>query len=156
MDLKKIEKLLELMKTYQVAELEVADDSAKVRITSGTVGAPRSAVVAYQEPVSLQAAAAPQAAGAGGAQGGAKAAPVRPAHKVIKSPFVGTFYATPSPGAEPFVRPGKPVKKGDVLCIVEAMKLMNEIEAETDGVIAEMLVETGQPVEFDQPLFVLE
>jgi acetyl-CoA carboxylase biotin carboxyl carrier protein len=76
--------------------------------------------------------------------------------KHIKSPFVGTFYLAPKPGAEPFVRPGQRVKKGDVLCIVEAMKLMNEIESEIDGTIVEVLVDNGKPIEFDQPLFVYE
>jgi len=109
-------------------------------------------------PVAAQAAGAASAGSQGSASGfsAAESAKAAPAGKVVRSPFVGTLYHAPSPGADPFVEVGKRVKKGATLCIVEAMKLMNEIEAEFDGVIKEILVANEQPVEFDQPLFVME
>lgn len=155
MDLKKIERLMELMKSYGVDELEVVSGEEKIRVRKP--GAPGS-LVTSQPVVGVAAPAAVQTGPTLAVADIPKppAAPSKGSRKVITSPFVGTFYRAPSPGAEPFVSVGQRVKKGDVLCIVEAMKLMNEIEAESECVIAEILIENGQPVEFDQPLFVLE
>ena len=141
MDNKRLENIMKLMTTYGVSELEISDNNQKVRIVkhhnSGgepTVVSPLPATQTKQSE---------------------KAAVTDP-RKMVKSPFVGTFYRAPGPGAEPFVEVGQQIKKGDVLCIIEAMKLMNEIEAEHAGKVVEILVEDGKPVEFDQPLIVLE
>lgn len=150
MDLQKIERLLELARRYELHEIELQEGGDRIRVTcSGIVGAaatPASVPVSQSESA-MAAQTAPEI-------------PKPPATtgkgKVVKSPFVGTFYRAPSPGAEPFVEIGKRVAKGDTLCIIEAMKLMNEIEAEEPGTIAEILVENGQPVEFDQPLFIVQ
>lgn len=150
MDLRKLKTLIDLVSESGVAELEITEGDDRVRIVNhsqtAAVAAPAPAVVAAPAPV--VAAPAPAAA--------APAAPAEPAGKPVPSPMVGTFYRAPSPGAEPFVSVGDTVKKGQILCIIEAMKLLNEVEAETDGVIQEVCVENGQPVEFGQSLFVLK
>jgi acetyl-CoA carboxylase biotin carboxyl carrier protein len=150
MDLRKLKTLIELVETSGIAELEIQEGEERVRITrSAPVGqtlmvhAP-SGVHAHAVPAPVPAQAAPL-----------PAAPAEPEGHVVKSPMVGTFYRSPSPGAKPFVEVGDTVKEGDALCIVEAMKLMNEIEADASGVVKAILVESGQPVEFGQPLFVL-
>lgn len=145
MDFAKIEKLMELMRKHGMQELSVADESLEISIK-----APSAAGV----PVQMAAAVVPAVA-----HEPVTAGSVRPASasgKMIKSPFVGTFYRSSQPGSPAFVSVGQRVKKGEVLCIVEAMKLMNEIESEMDGVIREILVDNEHPVEFDQPLFIVE
>ena len=145
MDFAKIEKLMELMRKHGMQELSVADESLEISIK-----APSAAGV----PVQMAAAVVPAVA-----QEPVTAGSIRPASasgKMIKSPFVGTFYRSSQPGSPAFVSVGQRVKKGEVLCIVEAMKLMNEIESEMDGVIREILVDNEHPVEFDQPLFIVE
>ncbi len=134
MDLRKLKKLIDLVEESGIAEIEVTEGEEKVRITRSI--APQQAVYAAA-PV----AAAPAAQDFSNAQ---------------KSPMVGTFYRAPSPSAPAFVEVGQSVKAGDTLCIIEAMKLMNEIEAEKSGVIKEILVENGQPVEYGEPLFIIE
>jgi acetyl-CoA carboxylase biotin carboxyl carrier protein len=152
MDLRKLKTLIELVETSGIAELEIQEGEERVRITR--------AVAASQQTVMLQ--AAPQAAAAAPPAPAAAAAAAQPAAApepqghVVKSPMVGTFYRSSSPGAKSFVEVGDTVAQGDTLCIVEAMKLMNEIEADAAGIVKAILVENGQAVEFGQPMFILE
>lgn len=151
MDLRKLKTLIDLVSESNVSELEITEADGKVRIVKAgaapivmqTVAAPAVAVPA--------AAAAPAAAPAAEAP----AAPVETGH-VVKSPMVGTFYRASSPGAKAFAEVGDVVKAGQAVCIIEAMKIMNEIEADQDGTITKILVDNGQPVEYGQPLFVIE
>jgi len=143
MDLEKVESLLKLMREYRVAEYEQEEDGSRLRLALQPEGGVVQSVVA---PVAV-AASAPQAA---------PAAPAAMAGEVIKSPMVGTFYTASKPGAPPFVSVGDVISKGQVLCIVEAMKLMNQIEAEVTGTLVEILVENESPVQFGQPLFRIE
>ena len=148
MDLRKLKTLIELVETSGIAELEIQEGEERVRITRAGVPMPTTVVV----PGAAAPAAAPPVAAMG-----SEPAPA-PAHEghVVKSPMVGTFYRAASPGAKPFVEVGDTVTQGDALCIVEAMKLMNEIEADASGTIKAILVENGQAVEFGQPLFVID
>ncbi len=153
MDLRKLKTLIELLETSGIAELEIQEGEERVRITrSHGAAAPMPA----PHPV-VAVAAAPAAVAAPAAASPSAAAPEAPAEEghVVKSPMVGTFYRAATPGAKPFVEVGDTVQEGAALCIVEAMKLMNEIEADQGGVIKAVLVENGQPVEFGQPLFVI-
>ncbi|UOP05298.1 acetyl-CoA carboxylase biotin carboxyl carrier protein [Conchiformibius kuhniae] len=157
MDLRKLKKLIDLVEESGIAEIEVTEGEEKVRITR-TVAAPaapaHTVYAAAPAPVAAPAAAAPSAAPV---QAAAPAAPAaRDLSNAQKSPMVGTFYRAPSPSSPPFVEVGQTVKAGDTLCIIEAMKLMNEIEAETSGVVKEILVENGTPVEYGEPLFIIE
>jgi acetyl-CoA carboxylase biotin carboxyl carrier protein len=148
MDIRKVKKLIELLEESGIDELEIREGEESVRISrhSKTPAQPYYAPAPVAAPVPAPVAAAP-------------AAEVPSAPKlngtVVKSPMVGTFYRTPAPGSPAFVEVGKTVKKGDTICIVEAMKMMNHIEAEVSGVIESILVENGQPVEYDQPLFTI-
>lgn len=151
MDIRKIKKLIELVEESGIAELEITEGEESVRIHRG---GSHSAPMHYQLPPQ-QMMAAPAPAPAAPAAAEAPAAPELSGH-VVKSPMVGTFYAAPAPGAADFVSVGQQVKAGDTLCIVEAMKMMNQIEADKGGVVKQILVENGEPVEFDQPLFVIE
>ncbi|MCF7522211.1 acetyl-CoA carboxylase biotin carboxyl carrier protein [Neisseria sp. ZJ106] len=152
MDLRKLKKLIDLVEESGIAEIEVTEGEEKVRITR-TIAAPQPVYSAA--PVSLPAApaAAPAAAATPAAPAAAPAADLSSAQK---SPMVGTFYRAPGPNAPAFVEVGQTVKAGDTLCIIEAMKLMNEIEAEKSGVVKEILVENGTPVEYGEPLFIIE
>lgn len=154
MDLRKLKTLIDLVSESNVAELEITEAEGKVRIVKGGV-AGAAAPVVYAAP-----AAAPQAATAPvAAAPAAEAAPPAPAAEsgeAVKSPMVGTFYRSASPGAKPFVEVGQQVKAGDTLCIIEAMKILNEIDAEKAGTITKILVENGQPVEYGQALFIIE
>ena len=145
MDLRKLKTLIDLVADSGIAELEITEGEGKVRIVKFSQTPPPAPVVEQPAPV---VAAAPAAAPA-------PAAPAAPSGHVIKAPMVGTFYRAPNPGASPFVEVGQSVKEGDALCIIEAMKLLNEIEADKAGVIKEILVENGEPVEYGQPLFVI-
>ncbi len=143
-----LEKLIELIKKHDLQQIEYAEGNTKISVTARSAGgagafSPVPPVVVAPVPASSE----PSKVSSSG---------VGHRGKVIKSPFVGTFYSAPSPGADAFVEVGARVKKGNPLCIIEAMKLMNEIEADMDGTVAEILVQNGQLVEFDQPLFVLE
>ncbi|MDF3936539.1 acetyl-CoA carboxylase biotin carboxyl carrier protein [Pseudomonas citronellolis] len=154
MDIRKVKKLIELLEESGIDELEIREGEESVRISrhSKTAAQPiYAAAPAYAAPA---AAPAPVAAAAAPAAEAAPAA-AQLSGNVVRSPMVGTFYRSPSPTAAAFVEVGQSVKKGDILCIVEAMKMMNHIEAETSGVIGSILVESGQPVEFDQPLFTI-
>src|SRR5687768_3012320 len=155
MDLRKLKTLIDLVQQSGIAELEITEGEEKVRISRGVPGG----VQAMPQPTAVYMApppAAPAAREAPAAAAPAEApAPAEPEGRVIKSPMVGTFYRQSAPGAKPFVEVGQAVKAGEPVCIIEAMKLLNEIEADQDGVIKEILVENGQPVEYGQPLFVL-
>jgi acetyl-CoA carboxylase biotin carboxyl carrier protein len=152
MDIRKIKKLIELLEESNIGELEIKEGEESVRIArnSGTTqyfSAPAPA--GYPMPAAPVAPAAAPVATAPVAT--APVAPVATGH-IVKSPMVGTFYRSPSPGSASFIEVGKQVKAGDVICIIEAMKMMNQIEADKTGVIEAILVEDGSPVEFDQPL----
>ena len=151
MDLRKLKKLIDLVEESGIAEIEVTEGEEKVRITR-SLAAPQPV---YAAAPAVAAAPAPAAA-APAAAAGAPAAPARDLSKAQTSPMVGTFYRAPGPNAPVFVEVGQSVNAGDTLCIIEAMKLMNEIEAERSGVVKEILVENGQPVEFGEPLFIIE
>ena len=150
MDLRKLKKLIDLVEESGIAEIEVTEGEEKVRITRATTAQPVFAASAAIAPV----AAAPVAAAPAPAVPAAPA--VRDLSNAQKSPMVGTFYRAPGPNAPAFVEIGQQVKAGDTLCIIEAMKLMNEIEAEKSGVIKEILVDNGTPVEYGEPLFIIE
>ena len=152
MDLRKLKTLIDLVENSGIAELEISEGEERVRITrslAATAAAPMQHVYAAA-PAPQAAAPAPQAAAPA-----APAAPAEPEGHQVKSPMVGTFYRSPSPGAKAFVDIGQSVKEGDTLCIIEAMKLLNEIEADKSGVVKAILTENGQPVEFGQPLFII-
>ena len=149
MDIRKVKKLIELLEDSGINEIEIKEGEESVRISRASSIAPVAAApVAVAAPV---APAAPAPAPETPAQATGTAEPVFDGHPV-KSPMVGTFYRSPSPGAPAFVDVGKQVKAGDPICIVEAMKMMNQIEADKSGTVTAILVEDGQPVEFDQPL----
>lgn len=162
MDLRKLKTLIDLVAESDIAELEVTEGEGKVRIVKSSA-LPQNQVVMMQAPqgyaapaqqaapgVQVQAAAIPATAAA--APVAAEAAPVG---HIVKSPMVGTFYRCSAPGTPPYVDIGSTIKDGDTLCIIEAMKLLNEIDADASGVVTQILVENGQPVEFGQPLFVI-
>lgn len=155
MDIRKVKKLIELLEESGIDELEICEGEESVRISRhsnrAVQYAPQPMQVAAPTPV---AAPAPAAAAPAAAAAAAPAAPALSGN-VVRSPMVGTFYRASSPEAKAFVEVGQSVKKGDILCIVEAMKMMNHIEAEASGTIGQILVENGQPVEFDQPLFTI-
>ena len=148
MDLRKLKTLIDLVADSGIAELEITEGEGKVRIVKFSQSVQP---VAYVPEAVAAAPAAPAAA----APAAAPAAPAAPAGHSVKAPMVGTFYRAPNPGASPFVEVGQAVKEGEPLCIIEAMKLLNEIEADKSGVIKEILVENGEPVEYGQPLFVI-
>ena len=154
MDLRKLKTLIELVENSGIAELEIEEGEERVRITRAVAAAAQPMLVAAPPPapvhVNAAAAAGPAAAAA------PEPPPPEPAGHLVKSPMVGTFYRSASPGAKPFVEVGDTVAVGDPLCIIEAMKLMNEIESDQAGVVREILVENGQPVEFGQPLIRVE
>jgi acetyl-CoA carboxylase biotin carboxyl carrier protein len=159
MDLRKLKTLIDLVAESGIAELEITEGEDKVKIVKSNAG-PQTSHISHvytgpsgsAAPASAPAVVAP----ATPAESAAAAAALSAAEgKIIKSPMVGTFYRAASPGSDPFVSVGTEVKEGQALCVIEAMKLMNEIPADTAGVIKEILVENGQPVEFGQPLFVL-
>ncbi|MDY6926736.1 MAG: acetyl-CoA carboxylase biotin carboxyl carrier protein [Pseudomonadota bacterium] len=147
MDIRKIKKLIELVEESGIAELEITEGEESVRIHRGSSQA--AAPVHYAAPAPMAAPAAP-------APAAAPAEPEAPAGHTIKSPMVGTFYRASSPTAKNFVEVGQSVNVGDTLCIVEAMKMMNQIESDKAGVVKAILVENQEAVEFDQPLFIIE
>ena len=150
MDIRKVKKLIELLEESNINELEITEGEESVRISRGAT------VVAAPAPVAPAAVAAPAPVAAAPAAAAPAAAAVEElTGHVVRSPMVGTFYGSPAPGSPVFVEPGKAVKVGDVLCIVEAMKMMNQIEADKAGTIGAVLVEDGEPIEYDQPLFTI-
>jgi len=152
MDLRKLKTLIDLVSESNVSELEITEAEGKVRIVKSQ-GAPAMAPAVAYAPVAAQMTPAPAVQAAPVAVAEAAAAPVG---HMVKSPMVGTYYRSSSPGAKPFVEVGSVVKEGDAICIVEAMKILNEIDADKSGTITQILVENGQPVEYGQPLFVIE
>lgn len=154
MDIRKVKKLIELVEESGIAELEISAGDESIRInryaTGAAVAAPAPAAVA------APAAAAPVLAEAAPATADTPASEKLPAGNIINAPMVGTFYESPGPSAGPFVEVGQKVTRGDTLCIIEAMKMMNQIESDHTGVVRAILVENSQPVEYGQPLFVIE
>ena len=151
MDIRKVKKLIELLEESNIDELEIHEGEESVRISRNSTrvaAAPVAAPVVAAAPAPVAAPAAPVAAAA-------PAAAAEPEGHIVRSPMVGTFYRSPSPGAAAFVQEGQSVQAGDVLCIVEAMKMMNQIEADKSGTIGKILAEDGQPLEFDQPMFTI-
>src|ERR1043166_9482634 len=154
MDLRKLKKLIDLVQESGIGEIEITEGEEKVRISRQSPGgapvimaAPNMAAMPYATTAGAPMAAAPAAPAA---------APPEPKGHQLKSPMVGTFYRAPSPGAPPFVEVGQQVTKGQTLCIIEAMKLLNEIESDASGTVKAILVENGQPVEYGQPPFTIE
>jgi len=162
MDIRKVKKLIELLEESNLTELEVVEGEESVRLSRASVSS--GPQVSYMMPPAMPAApavtpastpAAAPATQAASAQAPAAAADAIPEGDILRSPMVGTYYSSPSPDADPFVSLGQTVSEGETLCIIEAMKMFNQIEAETSGTIVAILAESGQPVEFDQPLFVI-
>ncbi|VUD40351.1 Biotin carboxyl carrier protein of acetyl-CoA carboxylase [Thalassocella blandensis] len=154
MDIRKIKKLIELLEESNVEELEIREGEESVRISRGSSSAaavPMQTVI-QPSPVAMAPSAPAPAAPAPAAQPAETASAAAPAGHTVNSPMVGTFYRSPSPGASSFIEVGQTVKPGDIICIVEAMKMMNQIECDKAGVVDAILVEDGEPVEFDQPL----
>jgi acetyl-CoA carboxylase biotin carboxyl carrier protein len=153
MDLRKLKTLIDLVSESNVSELEITEAEGKVRIV-------KSMPVGAVSPVTYTMAPAPTAAAAAmptvDVAPVAAAAPSEPAGHIVKSPMVGTFYRASSPGAKPFIEIGDSIKEGETICIVEAMKILNEIEADKSGTVTQILVENGQAVEYGQPLYVIE
>ena len=158
MDLRKLKTLIDLVAESGIAELEITEGDGKVRIVKGPQGLAPGYFAQPMVAAPMQAApvAAAQAAPAPSAAPVAEQAPATPAGHVVKSPMVGTFYRSANPNSAPFVEVGASVKAGGTLCIIEAMKLMNEIESDMAGTVKAILVENGQPVEYGQPLFIIE
>jgi acetyl-CoA carboxylase biotin carboxyl carrier protein len=151
MDLRKLKKLIDLVEASGIAELEITEGEEKVRIAKSIAGAPMMMAHAPQ----MMHAAPPAAVAAAPAVAATPAEDEVPEGHVVRSPMVGTFYRAPAPGSKNFSEVGQTVNAGDTLCIIEAMKLLNEIEADQGGVIKAILVENGQPVEYGEPLFVI-
>lgn len=148
MDIRKVKKLIELLEESGIDEIEIAEGEESIRISRTSKylqAAPQYSMPAPAAPAPAPAAAAP-------APAAAPEAPAEPSGHVVRSPMVGTYYSSPSPSSPAFIEVGKQVKKGDTICIIEAMKMMNQIEADKSGTIEAILVENGEPVEFDQPL----
>ena len=152
MDIRKVKKLIELLEESGVAEIEIHEGEESVRISRMTPAMQTSPVFPVAAP---QVVATPQASGSYPVAAEQASDSALPDGHVVTSPMVGTFYEAPSPGAKPFVEVGQTVKSGDILCIIEAMKMLNQIEADKDGKIIARLVDNGQPVEYGQSLFVI-
>jgi len=152
MDLRKLKTLIDLVSESNVSELEITEAEGKVRIVKGGP----AMVQAAAAPMPMPAGAAPAPALAAPAPAAVPAAPEQPKGHTVKSPMVGTFYRASSPGAKAFVEVGQQVKEGETICIIEAMKILNEIEADKGGTITQILCDNGQAVEYGQPLFVIE
>lgn len=148
MDLRKLKKLIDLVQESGISELEVTEGEEKVRIAKHLPAAPAVSYVTAPAPAAVAPSVTVSTAGD-------DAADALPSGHVVKSPMVGTFYRAPSPGAKAFVEVGDNITTGGRLCLIEAMKLMNEIECDADGVVKAILVENGQPVEYGQPLFII-
>lgn len=155
MDLRKLKTLIDLVAESDIAELEVTEGESKVRIVKPSAAPQGQLVMQQQAAPQYAAAAAPAAAAAAPVASSPATAPAEPQGHIVKSPMVGTFYRSSAPGAAPFVDVGSVVKEGDTLCLIEAMKLLNEIDSDAAGTIKQILVENGQPIEFGQPLFVI-
>ena len=157
MDLRKLKTLIDLVSESNISELEITEADGKVRIvkSDGTTGLPM-AMPMMSAPAMAAAQAQAAVAAAPAAPAAAAPAPAVETGHTVKSPMVGTFYRSSSPNAKAFVEVGQAVKEGEAICIIEAMKIMNEIDADKSGTVTKILVENGQPVEFGQPLFIIE
>jgi acetyl-CoA carboxylase biotin carboxyl carrier protein len=155
MDIRKVKKLIELLEESGIAEIEIKEGEESVRISRGSSTSAPQVILPQGFGPAPTAAAAPAAPTPGAADGSSEADELPPGH-VVTSPMVGTFYRSPSPGSKPFVEVGARVSVGDTLCIIEAMKMLNQIEADRAGVVTAVLSENGNPVEFGQPLFVID
>ncbi|MDB5990503.1 MAG: acetyl-CoA carboxylase [Herbaspirillum sp.] len=153
MDLRKLKTLIDLVAESDIEELEVTEGESKVRIVKSSAQAQNQVVMMQPQGIPQYSAAAPAPQAV--ALPAAVAIPAEPEGYVVKSPMVGTFYRSAAPGSPPFVEIGSEVKEGATLCIIEAMKLLNEIDTDKGGVVKQILIENGQPVEFGQPLFIL-
>ncbi len=153
MDIRKIKKLIELLEDSDVAEIEIKEGEESVRIARASGPAVQMAAAA---PVAAAPAIAPFSAPAAAPAAPAAEEDLLPPGTIVESPMVGTFYPSPAPGSKPFVEIGQSVQKGDTLCIIEAMKIMNQIVAETSGTIRAIVVDEGQPVEYGEPLMVID
>ncbi len=157
MDIRKVKKLIELVEESGVAEIEIHEGEESVRISRYPQNSAPAATPIFMPtgaPMAAPAPAAPVATAP--AADAAPAAPAKPSGHEVTAPMVGTFYRAASPGAKPFVDVGQQVSAGDTLCIIEAMKMLNQIEADKSGTVVAILVENGQPIEFGQPLFIIE
>jgi acetyl-CoA carboxylase biotin carboxyl carrier protein len=153
MDLRKIKKLMELLEESGIAEIEVKEGEESIKLSRNITSSAAPLQQMVQQPIMAPQQQAPQAASQ---IENKKDDSLNSNRNTVNSPMVGTFYASASPESKPFVTVGQSVKKGDTLCILEAMKMMNQVQAETDGKILEILIDNAEPVEFDQPLFVIE
>jgi len=153
MDIRKIKKLIEIINDSDIAEIEISEGEESVRITRYTATAPTAVTMLPQQSLP-DVATAPVATAA--TTSSVEPTPQVPSGHAVKSPMVGTFYRSASPGAPVFVEVGQKVSEGETLCIIEAMKILNQIEADKSGTIAQILVENAEPVEYDQPLFIIE
>jgi len=157
MDLKLVKKLLDLISESEVNEVSIEEGDFKIKVKKTSENAAQT--VHYQmpqQPQAPQAPAAPQPAATEDEKSGSDTESAEPAGDVVKSPIVGTYYEAPSPDSDPFVAVGDHIEAGQTICIVEAMKIMNEIEAEFSGTVEKILVDDGSPVEYDQPLFIIK
>jgi len=152
-DIRKVKKLIELLEESSLTEMEIVEGEESVRLSRG--GSFGQHLMQQGPPVSQPMAAAPAPSQPVAAESGAPAEAAIPEGEVVRAPMVGTFYASPSPDAGPFVSMGQKVTEGETMCIIEAMKMFNQIEADVSGTVVAVLVENGQPVEFDQALFVI-
>lgn len=154
MDIRKVKKLIELLEESNISEIEIQEGEESVRISRHPHGAiyQSTAIPQYAPPPGY---GMPAPVGGAPVPAQESGVPAQPAGHAVSSPMVGTFYRAPAPGAKPFVEVGQSIKKGDAVCIVEAMKMMNQIEADKDGVVEAILVEDGEPVEFDQPMIII-
>jgi acetyl-CoA carboxylase biotin carboxyl carrier protein len=158
MDIRKVKKLIELLEESGVSEIEIKEGEESVRISRHPTGVVHAyaAPPAYAAVPAAPGAAASPATGVAGAAAAPAPSPAPSPDSIVTAPMVGTFYAAPAPGARPFVEIGSEVKPGDVLCIIEAMKMMNQIECDKAGRVVSVLVKNGDPVEFGQTLFIIE
>ncbi len=152
MDIRKVKKLIEMLEESKINEIEIHEGEESVRISRTSGGAPQAYI---QVPTGIEQSQQASSPNSSTLVSGAKSGEQETGH-IVKSPMVGTYYSSPTPGTPPFVAEGQSVKTGDVICIIEAMKIMNQIEADADGVIKKILVENGEPVEYGQPLFIVE
>ena len=153
MDLRKIKKLMELLEESGIAEIEVKEGEESIKLSRNITSSAAPMQQMVQQPMMVPQQQSPQATSQ---VGNKKDDSLNQNRNTVNSPMVGTFYASASPESKPFVTVGQSVKKGDTLCILEAMKMMNQVQAESDGKILEILIDNAEPVEFDQPLFVIE
>ncbi len=153
MDIRKVKKLIELVEESDIAEIEIHEGEESVRISRNGSVAP---TLTYALPPGAGMPQSPSAPATADAEAAQREPPREPTGHRITSPMVGTFYQAPSPGARPFVEVGQQVNMGDTLCIIEAMKILNQIESDRAGVVKKILVENGQPVEYNEPLFIIE